>query len=62
METGNIYKMPITQECIRAVYLGLAMSDEDRQKAVDAVARYFWRASKRHGDLSLDFGLAGPAK
>jgi hypothetical protein len=43
------------------------MSDEDRQKAVDAVARYFpdahaWHASKRHGDLSLDFRLAGPAK
>jgi hypothetical protein len=59
-ETGNIYKIPITQECIRAVYLGLAMSDDDKRKAVDAVARRFpnaqvWCASKRHGDLSLDF-------
>ncbi len=59
-ETGNIYKIPITQECIRAVFLGLAMFDEDKRKAVDAVTHHFpdaevWRASKRHGDLSLDF-------
>jgi hypothetical protein len=58
-ETGNIYKIPITAECIRAIYLGLAISDEEKRKAVDAVAHFpdaeVWFASKRHGDLSLDF-------
>jgi hypothetical protein len=59
-ETGNSYKIAITQECVRAVYLGLATSEDDKRKAVDAVARHFpnaevWCASKRHGDLSLDF-------
>jgi hypothetical protein len=67
-ETGNIYKIPITQKCIRAVYLGLAMSDDDKQNAVDVVARHFpdaevWSASKCHGDLALDFARpAGLAK
>jgi len=58
-ETGNIYKIPITAECIRAIYLGLAISDEEKRKAVDAVAHFpdaeVWFASRRHGDLSLDF-------
>jgi hypothetical protein len=39
-ETGNIYKIPITGESIRAVYLGLAMSDEEKRQAVDAVAHF----------------------
>jgi hypothetical protein len=59
-ETGNIYEIPIAPKCIRAVYLGLAMSDADKEKAVDMVVRHFpdaevWFASKRHGDLLLDF-------
>jgi hypothetical protein len=63
-ETGNIYEIPITQECIRAIYLGLAMADEEKRKAADAATRHFpgvqvWCASKRHGDLSLDFREPG---
>jgi hypothetical protein len=58
-ETGQIYKIPITVECIRAIYLGLAMSDEEKRQAVEAVAHFpqaeVWFASKRHGDLALDF-------
>jgi hypothetical protein len=59
-ETSSVYKIPITPECIRAVYLGLAIPDEHRRRVVDAVGRCFpgaevWRATKRHGDLSLDF-------
>jgi hypothetical protein len=58
-ETGAFYKIPITPECIRAIYLGLAMSDEEKRKAIDAVAHFpnarVWFASKRHGDFSLDF-------
>ncbi len=59
-ETGTAYKIPITPECVRAVYLGLAISDEDRSKAVTAAAPHFpaievWQASKRHGDFALNF-------
>jgi hypothetical protein len=59
-ETGTTYKIPITPECVRAVYLRLAISDEDRSQAVTAVSRKFptvevWQAKKRHGDLALNF-------
>jgi hypothetical protein len=59
-ETGDVYKIPITPECIRAVYLGLAIPADNKQRVVDAVGRYspraeVWYATKRHGDLSLDF-------
>ena len=58
--TGSIYTIPITPKCVRAVYLGLAMAEEEKRKAADAAARHFpgvqvWHASKRHGDLRLDF-------
>lgn len=61
-ETGGVYKILITPECIRAIYLGLAIPDDVAEKAVNAVAQHFpacevWRAAKRHGDLSLDFRL-----
>jgi hypothetical protein len=66
--TENVYKIPITPECVRAIYLGLAMLDEEKRRAIDAVAQHFpgaevWCASKRHGDFSLDFARpAGPGR
>jgi hypothetical protein len=59
-ETSDVYKIPITRECIRAVYLGLAMEGSEVERAAEAAARNFpnaemWRARKRHGDLSVDF-------
>jgi hypothetical protein len=58
-ETASVYKIPITPECIRAIYLGLAMSDDEKRKVIDAVTHFpdarVWLASKRHGDFSLDF-------
>jgi Protein of unknown function (DUF2971) len=59
-ETGDVYKIPITPECIRAVYLGLKIPGDDTIRARDAVACHFpnagvWQAGKRHGDLCLDF-------
>ncbi|HEV2172570.1 MAG TPA: DUF2971 domain-containing protein, partial [Nitrospira sp.] len=58
-ETAGVYKIPITPACIRAVYLGLAITDSDRQRVMDAAGRFspdaeVWRATKRHGDLCLD--------
>ena len=59
-ETGDVYKIPITPECIRAVYLGLNIPGDDARRATAAVARHFpnaevLRASKRYSDLRLDF-------
>jgi hypothetical protein len=64
-ENGSVYRIPITPECIRAVHLGLAISDDDKRKAITAAARHFpnaqsWCASKRHGDLCLDFHVIRP--
>jgi hypothetical protein len=59
-ETGNVYKIPITPECIRAVYLGLAMASSEAEITAEATAHHFpnaeiWRAKKRYGDLSIEF-------
>jgi hypothetical protein len=59
-QTGGVYKIPVTPKCIRAIYLGLAMSGDDKQKITAVVAQQFpdakvWCAFKRHGDLALDF-------
>jgi hypothetical protein len=61
-EVGNVYKIPITPECIRAVYLGLQCPRDDADSVVAAAAKNFphaqiWHATKRHGDLALDFQL-----
>lgn len=55
-EANNVYKMPITSDCIKAVYVGLAASNEDVTRVVNSIAQNFpqteiWRATKRHGDL-----------
>jgi hypothetical protein len=59
-ETGPVYKVPITPECVRTIYLGLALAEEPKLKISTAAARRLpnaevWQASKRHGDIALDF-------
>jgi hypothetical protein len=55
-----VYKMPIAPECIRAVYMGLALPGNQVDRITDAMAKNFpraeiWFATKRHGDLALEF-------
>jgi hypothetical protein len=66
-ETGDVYKISITPKCVRAVYLGLNIPGDDARRIKDAIARHFpnadvWQASKRHGNLCLDFQRTAPGK
>ena len=60
-ETADpIYKCPIAQDCIAAIYLGLCLPQEAENRIVSAARSEFpaakiMKASKRHGDLALDF-------
>ncbi len=60
-ETADtIYKSPITQDCIAAIYLGLSLPQDAENQIVSSARSGFpkakiMKASKRHGDLALDF-------
>jgi hypothetical protein len=61
--TGDVYKIPVTPECIKALYFGLAISPDDAERVADVATRDYpnaeiWRATKRHGDLALAFRRA----
>jgi hypothetical protein len=51
-EPGDVYKIPITPDCVRAIYLGLAIAREDREKAVGSVARHFPNAEIWHAAMN----------
>lgn len=55
-----IYKCPIAADCVAAIYLGLSLPQEAEERIVCAAGNGFpaakiMKASKRHGDLALDF-------
>lgn len=58
--TDPIHKCPIPQDCIAAIYLGLSLPQEFQDRIVSAARSKFpaakiMKASKRFGDLALDF-------
>jgi len=58
--TETIYKCPIDRDCIAAIYLGLSLPQEVENRVISAARSGFptakiMKASKRHGDLALDF-------
>jgi hypothetical protein len=64
-ESADIYKIPITTRCIKSVYLGYMLRQEERAKALEATAKKFpnaqiWQGTKRHGNLSIYFEPVEP--
>jgi hypothetical protein len=58
--TDAIYKCPLAEDCIARIYLGLNLPQEAESRIVSAARSGFpaakiMKASKRHGDLALDF-------
>jgi hypothetical protein len=56
----KIYKCPIGEDAITAVYLGMILDPDSREKIASAMAHNFpgvpiLQARKRHGDLALEF-------
>jgi hypothetical protein len=59
-EDRKIYKCPIDQDAITAIYLGISLPADRADEAIAAAHANFPNASvlkaqKRHGDLALDF-------
>jgi hypothetical protein len=59
-ESADVYNIPITSDCIKAVYLGCQLAEAEQKRVVAVTIKNFpdaeiWQASKRHGDLSIQF-------
>jgi hypothetical protein len=57
--TASVFKCPISAECITKIFIGLAFGD-GAQAFVEEAKQAFpdaeiFQATKRHGDLSLDY-------